>query len=383
MSDLPESSASLDEMLDELPPLEEEPGPAAHRSRRILTARRVFLAIAIVLTLILIGLLVYLFWFLGRPEVFLRQNSVEGIQPVWQVYGPGEGDVPLFDGPMGVAVGKDTRIYVTDSGNNRVCVFDAQGRFEFAFGGFGVAKPAGDAKVTYQPGSLNYPVGIDIDDDGNVYVASFYNDSIEVFDAEGTPLRRFPDPNAPVGLGSSGYGGRGIAVTDVAVAGDRVYATDAYQVFVFTLEGELVDQWGRPGTAAGDLDHPNGIAVSDDEMTVYVSDSNHSRVTAFTPDGSVRWQVGQIPGGLNDKGDRELELPRGLTVLNDGSVLVVDALAHEFVRISRDGDVVARYGERGVEPGQVNFANDVALLRGFVLIADKGGDRVQLVRTGN
>lgn len=328
------------------------------------------------------ALLIYLLWFLGRPEVLTGRPAIAKIQPIWQVFGPGEGDVPLFDKPMGVAV-DGNRIYVTDSGNSRVCVFDAQGRFVRAFGTFGVAKPMQGVAASYEPGSLNYPVGIDVDDEGNVYVASFRNDSIEVFDPQGEPLRRFPDPSVPTGKGSSGLGGAGIAVTDVAVWGDRVYATDTFQIFVFSLEGELLDQWGMPGTGPADLDHPNGIAVSDDGKTVYVSDSNHSRVSAYSTNGELLWQVGTISGGVGQPTTSDIQLPRGLTVMPDDSVLVSDSFAFTLVRIDADGEIVDEYGQRGVEPGQLNFANDVEAFRGFVVIADKENGRVQLVRLVN
>jgi sugar lactone lactonase YvrE len=349
---------------------------------RTFTARQAFTALAVLLTVVLVGLLVYLYWFLGRSEALpgVAGEPIAGVQRVWEVYGPGEGESPRFAGPMGVAVGTDDRIYVTDSGNNRVCVFDVRGRFQFEFGGFGVAKPSPGSPATYDPGELNYPVGIDVDEEGNVYVASFYNDSIEVYDADGTPLRRFPDPGTVVGRGGSGYGGRGIAVTDVAVRDGHVYATDTYQVLVFTLDGELVDQWGKPGTGPGDLDHPNGIAVSEDGRAVYVSDSNHARVTAFSVDGTVLWQVGALPEGTSAESGAELQLPRGIEVMPDGSLLVVDAFGFDLVRISADGEVLARYGERGVECGQWNFANDASAVRGFVLVADKGNGRIQLVR---
>lgn len=348
-----------------------------------LTARQAFIMLAVALGLVLAGLVVYLLLFLGRPEVLTNMSPVQGVQPIWEIHGPGEGDKPFFDRPMGVAVGKNNRIYITDSGNNRVCVFDSQGRYIMSFGSFGVAKPSAGATASYIAGSLNYPVGIDTDEDGNVYVASFYNDSIEVFDPDGKPLRRFPDPTKPTGKGSSGYNGQGIAVTDVAVRGDRVYATDAYQIFVFNRQGELLSQWGRPGSDPQCLDHPNGVTVSEDGKTVFVSDSNHARVTAFTTDGKVVWQVGTIPKGLDDRSERDIELPRGLTVLPNGSVLVADAFAFQLVKIGTDGKIAAKYGERGVDPGQMNFANDVDVLRGFVLIADKENGRVQLVRLVN
>lgn len=292
--------------------------------RFMLTPRQMFIILAVVLSLVLIALIVYLLYFLGRPESLITADAKQGVQPVWQVYGPGTGDTPLFDRPMGVAVGNEGRMYVTDSRNNRVCVFDSSGRFLFEFGGFGVAKPLPGAKNSYEPGRLNFPVGIDTDYEGNVYVASFRNDSIEVFDADGKPLRRFPDPGKVVGKGSSGQDGTGIAVTDVAVFEDRVYATDQYQIFAFTLEGEFITQWGKPGTGSGDLDHPNGIAVGKDG-TVYVSDSNHARVTAFTPDGEPLWNFGEPRESAEVSMTTPtvaptIELPRGLAVAEDGSV---------------------------------------------------------------
>ncbi|HSQ21271.1 MAG TPA: hypothetical protein VLQ52_00505 [Coriobacteriia bacterium] len=382
MSDELDTTAGQGAALDAeefLPDLEES---SLDRGAPRFTPRRVFLLIAVLLALALVGLLVYLFWFLGKPPSLSSLPPRQGIQPVWQVFGPAEGPRPLFSRPMGVAVSEDGRVYVTDAENNRVCVFDSQGRFLFEFGTFGVAKPLPGAAVSYVAGSLNYPVGIDIDSEGNVYVASFHNNAIEVFDADGVPLRRFPDPYEVTGKGGSGYDGLGIAVTDVAVAGDRVYATDAYQVVVFTRDGQFIDQWGRPGTVERGLDHPNGIAVAGDG-TVYVADTNNSRVTAFTPDGVVIWQVGTASAGVDDHSERELELPRGLAVMGDGSVLVSDTFGFSLVRISAEGEIVSRYGERGVEPGQLNFSNDVAVLRGFIVIADKENSRVQLVRLVN
>ena len=342
------------------------------------SARRWLIAAAVVLSAILVALIVYLLFFLGRPARLTSEEPQAGLQPVWAVYGPGEGDLPAFDRPMGVTVGLRDRIYVTDAGNNRVCVFDPAGRFLFAFGELGVVKPAAGAPVTYQPGRLNFPLGIDTDEDGNVYVASLRNDSIEVFDSQGQPLRRFPDPLASVGRGSSGSGGTGIAVTDVAVHAGLVYALDTYQVVVFTTDGGYVGQWGRPGSGEGSLDHPNGITVADDG-TVYVSDSNNARVTAFDAEGSVLWTTGARATRLRDPKDPPFQLPRGLDITPRGQLFVVDAFSFALVEISAKGTVTATYGERGVAPAQFNFPNDVATLRDSLVVVDKENGRVQRV----
>jgi hypothetical protein len=103
-------------------------------------------------------------------------------------------------------------------------------------------------------------------------------------------------------------------------------------------------------------------------------------VTAFSPDGKVLWQVGEISGGISDRTMREIDLPRGIAVMKDGSILVTDSFGFELLRISKSGEILGRYGERGVAPAQFNFTNDVEVLRNFIVVADKENGRVQMVR---
>jgi tripartite motif-containing protein 71 len=362
-------------------PIEDPPDAAAAPRRGLyLTPRQAFAGIAIVLGVLLVALLVYALFFMGKGGGLLTRGGDEqaGIRPLFVIDGPGKGVYPRFDRPMGAAFGLDGRIYVTDTGHNRVCVFDSSGAFLFEFGTFGVAKPLPGAKNTWAPGRINYPVGIDVDQDGSVYVADFRNDQIQVFDPEGKPLRSFPDPQKSVGKGSSGQDGTGIAVTDVAVRGGKVYATDTFQVFVFNADGSLARQFGKPGLAPGDLDHPNGVAVGEDG-TVYVSDSNHARVTAFTSEGKLKWNLGRPPSTSADATSSVFSLPRGITALDSGDLVVVDAFNFDLARVSAAGKLVGRYGERGVEPGQFNFPNDVDALGNRLVVADKENNRVQVV----
>jgi DNA-binding beta-propeller fold protein YncE len=212
-----------------------------------------FIAIAIVLAIALIALLIYLLLIQPRGLFQLGGEDVGGLRPLLTISGPGVGQDPTFSRPMDVAFGPRGRIYVSDTENDRVAVFSENGRFLFEFGGKGIAKPLPGAENTWEEGLMNYPLGIDVDEEGDVYIADFRNDQVQVFDSEGEYLRSFPDPYTPTGMGSSGQDGGGIAVTDVAVHDEKVYALDTYQVFVFTTEGELLDQFGKPGSAPGDL----------------------------------------------------------------------------------------------------------------------------------
>jgi outer membrane protein assembly factor BamB len=342
--------------------------------------RRVYLLTAAVLFIILIALVGFLIWLLRPADITQRGGATQaGIEPVFALYGPGSGKKPLFDKPMSASWGPNGRIYVADSKNNRIVVFNSRGRYVSQFGEFGIAKPPVGSPITWKPGQLNYPTGVATDAEGNVYVADFKNDSISVFNSAGTFLRRFPDPNRPTGRGSSGAGNSGIAVAALAVADGKVYAADSYQILVFDTQGTLLKQFGRPGLGPEGLDHPNGIAV-DGQGRIYVSDSNHNRVTAFTPDGAVIWTTGKPITSLTDSSPNPFVLPRGIAVLSDGSILVADPLAHQLVKLTSAGKFAVNYGDRGSEPGQVNFPAGLAAADQLILIADKENNRVQAVK---
>lgn len=353
-----------------------------------LTPRQAFGGLALVLALLLIGLILYLLSAL-QPRGFVAKGgeTLDGIKPLLAITGPGKGDKPKFDRPMGVAFGKEGRIYVADTGNNRVVVFDRNGKYLKQFGEFGVAKPLPGIPSTWKPGRLNFPTGVATDEGGNVYVADFHNDQVQVFTSEGKFVRAFPDRAKPTGRGSSGQDGQGIAVTAVAVRGDYVYATDTYQVFVFRKTGELVRQFGMPGLGPSGLDHPNGIDVAEDG-TIYVSDSNHNRVSAFSADGKPLWQLGRPAQATTATPDPNAEraengvfgLPRGLTVLDNDELIVVDTFDFRLVRLSTDGKELARYGDRGVAPAQMNFPNAVDAQGDRLVVADKENGRAIVVR---
>lgn len=90
-----------------------------------------------------------------------------------------------FGGATNVAVDADGNIYVTDTMNSRVEIFDADGHFISTFG------TAGDG-----PGYLFRPKGIAIDCDGHIWVADQYQDRLQVFNREGQLLTYIGDTHA-------------------------------------------------------------------------------------------------------------------------------------------------------------------------------------------
>lgn len=137
-----------------------------------------------------------------------------------------------FGGATNVAVDADGNIYVTDTMNSRVEIFDADGNFVSTFG------KAGDG-----PGYFFRPKGIAIDSDGHVWVADQYQDRLQVFNREGQLLTYIGDTHA---------NGPGQFKALVGVAIDkhnRVFTTEQYpgrmQMFRYITDAEAAAEKTR------------------------------------------------------------------------------------------------------------------------------------------
>ncbi len=87
-----------------------------------------------------------------------------------------------FYGPRGVAIGPDGNVYVTDTGNKRVSIFTPDGKFVREISS-GVTPDRYAQQYPYnKDGEMNEPIGIAVDKQGNVYVADSANHRIQVFE---------------------------------------------------------------------------------------------------------------------------------------------------------------------------------------------------------
>jgi DNA-binding beta-propeller fold protein YncE len=87
---------------------------------------------------------------------------------------PGDDAPGTFTRPTNVATGSNGDVYVSDTLNGRIQIFDADGNFLSTFG-----KP-GDG-----PADFSRPKGIAIDSDGHIWVADADQNRVKVFDREG------------------------------------------------------------------------------------------------------------------------------------------------------------------------------------------------------
>lgn len=317
--------------------------------------RRLLLRALVVLAALLIALILIMLTGRGTSDLL---NSGVRPSPLFTIPGPGRGDDPLFSRPLSAGFSESGQIYVSDTGNQRVCVFSDRGAFVREFG------RTKQKDGTYQS-SLEQPAGLAVSPDGHVYVADVRGGAVVVFDSRGNRVNR---------ITSAGPSTLGVwAPTDVALSGDRLYVTDAAGVGVFSAAGQYIRRMDKslPGTA---FSHPNGIAVRPDG-TLVVSDTNNGRVIAMKPDGSHIWTAGPDAGK-----QRIIGLPRGLAVATKGDVLVADAFLFSVVRISSAGTYKDSYGARGTGTGELSFPNDVDVHGEVVAITDKENNRIQVIK---
>ena len=236
------------------------------------------------------------FQVLATPDIANTFFQATGPFNLFDRVGAGSAEGQL-NGPRGVAVGADGSIYVVDSRNARIQEYSSDGSFVRAIGTNGSGP--GQLGLNTAAGGGG-PAGIAISPDGSIYVADTWNHRIVVYNADGSPLRawgQFVDlqdsPDAQQQTGSF-YGPRGIAIHE-----GLVYVTDTgnERVQVFDAEGTFIRAFGGAGNGDGQLREPVGIAVAEDGA-VLVADSHNSRIARFDANGRWlgAWQVPQWVG---------------------------------------------------------------------------------------
>ena len=161
----------------------------------------------------------------ARQETDLQQTTIptEYTYEFLRKWGTGGEEDGQFNWPHGLAIDGDGNVYVVDTNNRRIQVFDLQGRFLRKWGTEGE-----------EDGQFSYPEALAIGGDGNVYVADWTNHRIQVFDPQGRFLRK----------------------------------------------------WGTEGEEDGQFSNPAGLAI-DGDGNVYVADWENHRIQVFQPVATI------------------------------------------------------------------------------------------------
>jgi uncharacterized protein (TIGR03663 family) len=187
---------------------------------------------------------------------------------------------PLYDptatssfglwGPRGIAVDATGRVYVADTGNKRILVYNSDGEFIMQIGKEGI-----------ELGQFEEPVGLAFDAQGFLYVADTWNQRIQVFkpNEDGSsysPVRQWDI----VGWFGESLDNKPYLGIDKQ---SHVFVTDpeACRIIEFSTDGTFVRTWGEFGIEATNIGMAAGLAV-DAQGHVWVSDVVNNRLMRFT-----------------------------------------------------------------------------------------------------
>lgn len=225
-------------------------------------------------------------------------------------------------------------------------------------------------------GQFFEPWGVAVDTSGNIYVADTWNGRIQVFDSEGNFLRKwgaFASTNGELGDPLALFGPRGL---EIDLDGNLLVAdTGNKRIVRFSPAGEALGQIGGGGVIAGRFEEPTDVKVDPTDGSVLVADAWNGRIQRFTPDLTYLSEFG-VPGWAG----RDVFQKPYLTVAADGTIYATDPATALVMVFTREGAVRAAFGGAGSDMAHLGQPNGIAadLSGGMIVVADGGNNRVMV-----
>jgi sugar lactone lactonase YvrE len=214
--------------------------------------------------------------------------------------------------------------------------------------------PSGKVVKSFGAGLVNWPHGLFVDRDGNVWITDGKG-----ADGKGHTVIKFSrDGKVLMTLGKPGVAGDGPdtfnSPSDVLVAANgTIFVADGHgdktnaRIVKLASDGKFIKAWGKQGAGPGEFDVPHGLAM-DSLGRLFVADRSNNRIQIFDQEGKflADWrQFGRPSGIYIDKNDI-------LYAADSQSGEKYNAPFRQGIRVGsvKDGKVTAFITEAGPTP---------------------------------
>ncbi|MCE5229090.1 6-bladed beta-propeller [bacterium] len=221
------------------------------------------------------------------------------------------------------------------------------------------------------PGRFSFPRGIDVASDGRIAVAD-RTGRIQILSPDGKPLKQWFMPKFDNGTPTRLL----FDSSDPATTTLLVVDTHNSRIMRYSLDGVLVQQFGKYGTNPDEMIFPTDIAV-DASGTMYIAEyqDKHDRVMVYGRDGGYIRQFGDFgeePG--------KFQRPEGIVFVPPGRLIVADTCNDRLQVFDLSGKLLEVWGSTGKAPGQFNYPYDLAVdKQGRIYVAEYGNNRIQVL----
>lgn len=304
--------------------------------------------------------------------------------------------------PAGVSGDAQGNLYIANRSGHRVRKVSPNGVIT-TLAGVTFAGFIGDGGAA-TAAALYFPVGVNSDSNGNVFIADSYNHRIRKVSPDGI-ITTVAGSNST--LGFSGDGGMATAArlnSPLGVSSDtqgNLFIADAgnYRVRKVSPDGIITTVAGN-GTAgfsgdggaatAAKINLPSGVS-SDTQGNLYIADTQNNRIRKVSPDGIITTVAGNGTIGFSGDGGQATlaRLYSPVAINNDfqGNLFITDYGNNRIRKVSPDGIITTVAGN-----GTTGFSGDGGLAtaarlsspysassdtQGNVFIADTFNNRIR------
>ena len=191
--------------------------------------------------------------------------------------------------PVSLSVDQGGNLVVLDA---KTCTVQIIGKMGQLITKFGEPASPTTGKIEIGTGGFFHPQAIALDDKDNIYVSDTGNHRIRVFNPAGKVLNKFGIQGARLGEFNNPAG------LTMDVAGNLLVVDEKnYRVQIFSARGVFKNKFGKRGTGRGEFQAPIGVAtdtkrnifVTDRDLRIQIFDSEGYYLTDFgTPAGNYK-----------------------------------------------------------------------------------------------